>query len=271
MGLGAQRYGDRDKGTGELGYGDVRFGMRGGQDLGMGGQEDVGQRHWGRGDRRNGNTGTQDLGHNGDRRRGTWGQGEMGTGGGGHRDTAADLPALTPDPQHHGCRGGDTDGAAGAEGDTATSGVGTAAVPPSVTRPLLGAPCFTFSSRGGCSAPLGGGNAPHPPSPSVPTGVVALEVAVPPRRGTWPHGGGGGLLSPKAGGRGGATVASVSPPLHVPPLNPPFWVTSGRGRQSVTPRWGGRGDGGGVGGTPQNRALIASEGNSPPPTLCIGG
>lgn len=84
----------------------------------------------------------------------------------------------------------------------------------------FGRPLFHFLISGGGSAPLGSGNAPHPPSPSVPTGVVALEAAVPPRRGTWPHGGGG--LSPKAGGRGGATVASVSPPLHVPPPQPPI-------------------------------------------------
>lgn len=206
--------------------------------------------------------GTGDVGH-GDREK--WGR-----GGGGHRDTAADLPALTPDPQHHGCRGGDTDGAAGAEGDTATSGVGTAAVPPSVTRPLLGAPCFTFSSRGGCSAPLGGGNAPHPPSPSVPTGVVALEVAVPPRRGTWPHGG-GGVVVPKSGGKGwGDSGFSVTPPPCPPPSTPHFGSLQAEAGKVSPQGGGGEVMVGGWGAHPKIEPSSHPKG-TPPPTLCIGG
>lgn len=156
--------------------------------------------------------GTGDVGH-GDREK--WGR------GGGHRDTAADLPALTPDPQHHGCRGGDTDGAAGAEGDTATSGVGTAAVPPSDTRPLLGAPCFTFSSRGGAVPHWGAAMPLTPPLQVSPQGWWPRRWQCPLEEERGPMEG-GGLLSPKAGGRGGATVASVSPPLHVPPPQPPI-------------------------------------------------
>lgn len=103
------------------------------------------------------------------------------------------------------------------------------------------APPVSLSHLGGVAVPHWGAAMPlTPPLQVSPQGWWPWRWQCPLEEERGPMEG-GGLLSPKAGGRGGATVASVSPPLHVPPLNPPFWVTSGRGRRSVTPRGGGEG------------------------------
>lgn len=103
-----------------MGYGDMRFRIWGGRDLGTGGQEDVGQGHRGRGDGGNGNAGTWDVGHNG-----IWGQEiwDVGTGRNGDGGDAGrrhrPSPVLTPNPHHHGCHGGAT--ATTAHGDSGSS------------------------------------------------------------------------------------------------------------------------------------------------------
>lgn len=231
-------------GTRDMGYGDMRFRIWGGRDLGTGGQEDVGQGHRGRGDGGNGNAGTWDLGHNG-----IWGQEiwDVGTGRNGDGGDAGrrhrPSPVLTPNPTT----------TAATEVPRPPLRTGTAAaVSPSVARDLFGHPPFHFRISGGGGAPRpgvpsGGWQRPLAPNRGVPTGVVALQEEGGPL--CW-----GGVV-PINGGGGSDSGFSVTPP---PRPSPRFGSLQAEAT-AVSPR------GGWGGGTPQNRAPIAQPKGTPLP------
>lgn len=206
----------------------MRFRIWGGRDLGTGGQEDVGQGHRGRGDGGNGNAGTWDVGHNGIWGQEIWDVGTGRNGGGGdagrrHRPS----PVLTPNPT--------TTAATEVPRPPLRTGRGQRQQCPHLSPgTFLGSPRFTFASRGaaaplGRASPVGGGAA----SPGTKPGG--------PHTGGGPPGGGwpcvGGVLSPLMGGGERQRLQCHSPSTALPP----FWVTSGRGHRSVTPKggWGG--------------------------------
>lgn len=149
-------------------------------------------------------------------------------GRGGRREAPQTLPSADPQPHHHGCHGGAT--------ATTAHGEGTAAaVSPSVARDLFGQPPFHFRISGG-------GGAPRPGVPSGGGGSVPWHQTGGSPQGWWPSRRRvapcvGGVLSPLMGGGERQRLQCHSPSTALPP----FWVTSGRGHRSVTPKggWGG--------------------------------
>lgn len=99
---------------------------------------------------------------------------------------------------------------------------------------FLGIPRFTFASRGaaaplGRASPVGGGSVPWHQTGGSPQGWWPSRRRVAPCV--------GGVLSPLMGGGERQRLQCHSPSTALPP----FWVTSGRGHRSVTPKggWGG--------------------------------